>query len=275
MRNYFQISLAMVVLVSSIFLGAFNPAAAGSLFSFLLPTQNLNINPPDQNNRSNLAMAQIYSTTQPSDYQIPGDSFTLGTAGQSYHISKIRLWMAMLNESSATSNDNPVFPGNILSLLSLWAGPDNSQTLNGQVNTQIVRLSPQSVTATRTFYANGQNLLRTKGGWRALWQLDFAVNWTVQGGQLYHYFLDGLFVNNSGNYQNFPLHAANGALSGVSNRNTNSTFLWFDKGTNTILVMPVPFTDPGTSYTFNNTVDANIEINPNVVTGPIFLLQDN
>jgi hypothetical protein len=257
MSGYFKTILVIVALAASVFLGGLIQSEANSIFSFLLPTQNLNL---DQNNRSNKALANTYSTSPPIDYQIYGDSFTLGTSGQRYQINTIRLWTSYGFESTATSRDMTTLPSNILSAVNLWAGPDNGQPINGQVNNQIVSLQPQSVTSKRVWYANGHNFLNTNDQkWRAVWQFDFTVNWSVQGGQIYHYFLDGLFINASGFYQNIPLHVANPALSGVSSRNTDATYLIFDIGTKTI-----------TSVQHN--LDANIEINPNTGNGSYMLL---
>lgn len=242
MNRYSKSILAMVTLASSIFLVGVIQAEAGSVFSFFLPIQNLNINPPNQNNRSNLVFNQQYTSSLPADYQIGGDSFILGATGQSYHISKVRLWISYGQESSATSRDLTILPSDVLGAANLYAGPDNGQPINGQVNNQIISVQPQTVAATRVWYANGQNYQRPQDqAWRALWQLDFAVNWIIQGGKLYHYFLDGLYVNSNGLYQTMSLHGANAALSGVPTRNTDATFLRFDKGTATITVLPVPF----------------------------------
>lgn len=219
--------------------------ASTTLFEWALPIQNLNGYPgysyPD---RSNLAPTITYNP-QPSIYQIPGDSFTIGTSGQTYHIDTVSLWMlyGALSGPKDTSYLNPVnFPS-----LTLLVGPDGGTMTSAST----------TFTKARAYYTGGENYQRSVDGlWRGIYRLDFAVSFDVNGGQKYDYFVNGLMNIGGGTYYTPSLLASNASRSGVSSAGvTDNTFLWYNTGSG---VITSATTFPEANY--NNSVDVNIQI---------------
>ena len=100
-------------------------SAFGILFERGLSIRDRSLDPPgnlngtSNSNRSNFAATYTYTSTQPTTYQIAGDDFSIGAAGETYQINKIRVWM--IYDVAASQYDTatlppPAFP------LTLWVG---------------------------------------------------------------------------------------------------------------------------------------------------------
>ncbi len=164
------------------------------LFDRGLPTANLN-NVAGAN-RSNVAWASDNST---SPYTLIGDDFSIGTAGQTYHLDKITLWTVFSNTD-----------------LRLWGGAQGQN---------ISVISTDSTVSQPIFYNVPGNITYqgASGSYRDMYQVDFAVNLNVNGGQTYQFFIDGLSTYGV-NLTPF-LHASNAALSGSPQDGADNLFL--------------------------------------------------
>jgi hypothetical protein len=160
-----------------------------------LPTANLN-NAAGAS-RSNVAWADFESSATPSEYWLAGDDFTVGGSG-SYQVNTIRVWTI---DSSAG--------------LSLVGGADGGA----------MSLLSNSYTATPVTYVGGQ-IYEGSAARHEIFQLDFAVNMTVNAGQTVDFFLDGPFNAGSGGFLSPYLHASNAALSGSPQDGSDDTFKW-------------------------------------------------
>jgi hypothetical protein len=205
MSRQCKLMFVMVVLASLVFFTGLQQAPADTLlFSYGLPTQNLNGSPPPANRSNGSPGGYPTYTESPSSYLIEGDSFTIGSSGQQYYLTTGTLYMiygAAGGPTDTTSISTDNFPS-----LTLWAG------VAGDIH-------PVSTTytVTRDYYSNDENFQRGgTGEWRGIWRIDFTLNADIEGGQKYYYFLDGLFQNDSGQYQAPNLLAANPSLGGVT-----------------------------------------------------------
>jgi hypothetical protein len=135
--------------------------------------------------RSNFSYSQLYTATQPTTYQIAGDDVMLGSAGKTYQINTVRVWMVYGTPASQYDHTFASAP-NVA--LKLWAGPAGGS----------IQPLPVTPTLTRVWYSDGSNYQRVSdGAWRRIWQIDFPVNLKLKGGQKYQFFLDGLFYSSS------------------------------------------------------------------------------
>jgi hypothetical protein len=241
-RRRYKADLLMAAMLCLIALGWLGDAfASTTLFEWGLPIQNLNGANPTPDNRSNFSPSKTYAT-QPADYQIGGDSFAIGAAGEKYHVEKIRVWMLWGVESSQ-GDTTPIT--NPLPALTLYAGPDGGP----------VAPISATYTSTQVWYTDGSNYQRVDGAWRAIFQLDFTVSLEINGGQKYNYFLDGLFFSNAtSQWQSPSLLSSNAGGSGVPAAGvTDNNFLWYDKGTGAV-------TSANTFSGFGRPVDVNVHI---------------
>lgn len=218
MDRHLKLTLVMVIVAALVFFAGLKQAPADTLlYGYALPVQNLNGYPPSSS-RSNGSPGdyQTYSQ-QPSTYQIEGDSFTIGSAGQQYYMTTGTLYMIYGN----AENDDTVLPS-----LTLWGGSDGN-----------IKPVSTDYTVTRVWYTGDENFQRgDNGAWRAIWQITFTLDATINGGEKYYYFLDGIFQNNQGEYQAPNLLGAGGtSLSGVTPVGTlEDTMLYYDTGTGLI-----------------------------------------
>jgi hypothetical protein len=169
------------------------------IYDTSLPSPS-NINGTSNSNRSNFSYSQTYTATQPTTYNIAGDDVVVGSAGQTYSINTIRVWMLYgtpANQYDRTFISAPNVP------LKLWVGPAGGS---------LQSLSATS-TLSRVWYSDGENYQRLDGAWRRLWQIDFPVNLKIRGGQKYRVFLDGLFINATGSWQSPSLCTDKALLS--------------------------------------------------------------
>jgi hypothetical protein len=192
-------SLGIVVL--ALWLGPDPSLATTLLFDRGLPINNLN-NVAGEN-RCNVAWAYSSNSPYPASYFLPGDDFVIKGSGE-YHLDTIRLW--------TVSKDCG---------LVLWGG---------QANKLLEQLSTTYI-STPVTYQNGESYLGTSGCYRDLYQIDFTVDWLVQGGKKYLFFLDGPFTlyntENPGlGYDNAYLHATAKDSCGSCQEGADNQLLW-------------------------------------------------
>ena len=194
------------VLAFSLFIGGLSPAPASPLlFDRGLPT--INLNDVARANRSNVCWAEgYYSAATPPSYRAPGDDFIIGSPGSTYHLDKITMWTV----------DDPPFAYRLLGGL-----PGG---LPGAISLVSTSASVNAVT-----YSGGASYQGTTGTY-PIYQVDFTVDWTVAGGQLYQFFIDAP-LHNYGTakhpaYATSFLHASNAALSGSTQEGADNRFLW-------------------------------------------------
>lgn len=179
--------------------GAQVAAAQVLVFDRGLPTANLNN--AAAANRSNFAWADIEAV--PVTPFLPGDDFTLPGAGPNT-ITRIRVW--------STNNVGLSLRGGVA------GGP--------------ITLLSTTFTATPVTYANGQTYERAVGGFLPLFQIDFTVNISLNGGVPYQYFLDGPPAPTAvvGEFVGAFLISSNAPLSGSPQQGADGILLFLDNG---------------------------------------------
>ena len=233
-RNF---GLWAATLVCLITLGGMGQAFASEvLFNFGPPTQNVNGFPetsyPDRSNGAPSPREWAPNTTPvPSMadtyYRICGDSFTIGSLGQQYHIDQGTVYI--LYGAAANATDHTITGANPQTQnvpLNMWGG-------------QAGAMAPvaSSYTATRVWYPNGENYQRLMdGAWRQIWQIDFALDGIIQGGQTYYYFLDGILGNAANGYSVVTMLGADAGLGNVTDivGPHDNTFYWYEKSDGSI-----------------------------------------
>jgi hypothetical protein len=175
-----------------------------AVFDRGLPTDHLN-NEAGLD-RSNIEWADI--ETLPETPWLPGDDFTLAGNGR-YAINGIRVW----------STDSAG--------LRLWGGA--AGTPMGVIST--------TYTAIPVTYANGEGYQTSAGDFLPLYQIDFDVDVSLNGGVTYQYFLDGPAAPDGSDFRGVRMHASNAALSGAPQTGSDDTFLFLG--------------NDGTVYTWN------------------------
>lgn len=170
--------------------------ASDLLFDRGLPTANLN-NAADSN-RSNVQWADAQSIS--SDLYLPGDDFTLSGTG-AYNVSTIRVWST---DNVGLSLKGGLAGGSISALSNTYTGTDVTASYDGGIGHQ-----------------------GTSGEYSSVYQIDFAVNIALSGGETYQFFLDVLpAIAYGSDYRNAFLHASNADLSGSTQQGADNTFLW-------------------------------------------------
>lgn len=159
-----------------------------------LPTQNLN-NAAGAN-RANVAW--LYPGYTATDYWLVGDSFA-NTSSQTWSINTIRLWSMKETETA-----------------SLWGGIDGSP----------IGIVANSATVTDASYTSlaEPTYQGSAGSYRAMHQIDFAVNLTLAPGQVYNFFFDGR--SSDSGYTLAYAHASNAALSGSPQDGSDDLMLY-------------------------------------------------
>jgi hypothetical protein len=225
--------------------------AAGIVFDRGLPIYNNNLPPPSNlngtsnANRSNFSISFQYSATQPTTYQIPGDDFTIGRAGQTYLITNIRVWM-IYGKASSQYDTTPLSTPSVP--LVLWLGPEGGSI-------QSLAATPAM---TRIWYSDGSNYQRASDGtWRVVWQIDFHVNLKIKGGQKYQFFLHGLFKNSLGIWQTPSLCDVIEDLSNNPHR---------DGADNQYLSLTMVNGSPSGAPSLSSGLDANVQIFGNITS---------
>jgi hypothetical protein len=147
-----------------------------------LPTANLN--DAAGTNRSNMSWGGELPW-------ITGDTFSIGTAGQTYTLDVLRVWV--VGEPPAPT--------------SLLGGPTGTGAIS-QISATIL-----SDTVVPGYQYQGQS------GMFDVHQVDFKVNWTIYGGKGYYF-----FVNGSDEFFSPFLHASNAGLSGSTQDGSDNLF---------------------------------------------------
>lgn len=240
-----------LVLAFSLSMGGLSPAPASPLlFDRGLPT--INVNDADSL-RSNVCWADgYYSDAPPPSYKAPGDDFIIGSPGSTYHLDKITVW---------TVDDLPfkVRPAN---LQGTRAQGSNRLTpypyrLLGGLPGAISEVSSVARVSAVT-YVNGESYQGS--AIYPIYQVDFTVDWTVAGGQLYQFFIDAPLHNyGTGSnplYATPFLNASNAALSGSPQEGFNDLFLWLTL-TNGV---PVSVTSWDSKNAWGKSSDANVQL---------------
>lgn len=177
-----------------------------------LPTANLNN--AAGSSRSNVSWSDNQPNSNPTDYRLPGDDFSLAANAT---VDDIRVWVV----GAGVEN-----PGYLPSDLSLWGG--NAGSAISQIST--------TYTSTQVTYADGSSYQGNNGGYWNIYQVDFAVNLNLAAGQMYDFFVDQPYEcdlpgSPCPDYANAFLHASNAALSGSTQQGADNEFLWLDVNT--------------------------------------------
>lgn len=211
-------ALKLLLLALAVATSSDRAAQAAMLFDRGLPTQNINNpapnNPAPDSDRSNISWG--FADKIGSGYSYPvGDDFSLGTSGQTYLVDTLRVWAVIgVADTAAT------IPNNFWRSFTLWggqveAGASGLSVLHsGPTNGSDPRISISQVSyvTDKNYWAEPVRL------YRKIWQIDFSgLNWTVEGGKLHQFFVDGSGFTSLGVWNVFPtLHASNAGLSGSS-----------------------------------------------------------
>jgi hypothetical protein len=234
-----------LVLAFSLSIGGLSPAPASPLlFDRGLPTINLN---NADLLRSNVSWADGYYTAPPTSYNAPGDDFTIGSIGGTYHLDRITLWTV----------DDPPFDYRLL----------------GGLPGAISEVPTTSVSVSAITYGSGE-LYQGNTASYPIYQVDFTVDWTVAGGQLYQFFIDAPLHNygtpDAPAYATPFLHASNAALSGSPQQGADDRFLWLT------LTDGVPGSvtswDSNLPGVWDKSSDANVQIYGTPLPGTLLLL---
>jgi hypothetical protein len=208
------------------------------IYDTSLPSPS-NLNGTSNSNRSNYSYSQQYGATQPTTYQIAGDDVMLGSAGKTYQINTVRVWMIY---GAPASQYDRTFASAPNVALKLWAGPEGGS----------LQPLPVTPTLTRVWYSDGSNYQRSDGAWRRIWQIDFPVNLKLKGGQKYQFFLDGPFYSSlSGTWQSPTLCTYKAALSNNPRQ---------DGANGQYLVLTLADGVPSGAPSVNSGYDANIQL---------------
>jgi hypothetical protein len=236
-----------LVLASSLSIGGLSPAPASTLlFDRGLPTQNLN--DAAGVSRSNVAVSYAYYTSATPAYTVFGDDFSIGSLGSTYHLDKITVW---------TVDDSP-------SAYRLLGG------LPGAISQVSTSAGFNAVT-----YLGGANY-QSGSAFYPIYQVDFTVDWTIEGGKLYQFFIDAPLHDygtlSAPAYAPPFLHASNAGLSGSPQEGADDLLLLIT------LAGGVPVPGSVTSYDstvlgdWNKSSDANLQIYGTPLPGTLLLL---
>jgi hypothetical protein len=258
--------LMVLLLTLGLLLALVGPTQAAPLiFSRGLPVYNAtapNLNQSALPNTSNTALGQNFpDSVPPSNYLVPGDDWTIGVAGQTYHIETVRLWMnwgQQPGEPNCGQYDTS-YPYSAPTNLKLWVGPAGGA------------IAPQSTNfiATRVWYSDGENFQTVDSKWHPMWQIDFVVKADFQGGQRYQFFLDGLNQNLwTYGWQTGPLLGSNAALSNAPQEGADGKMFLMEinNGTpgNISTINSIYFGTSG-GVIYNKAPDGDVQIFGNIV----------
>jgi len=198
-----------------------------------LPTANLN-NAAGAD-RANVSWAFTQYTSP--DYWLVGDSFQ-NTSSAAWTINTIRLWTV---------------------------GQTDTAILRGGVGGGSIDIVSTLGSISPSTYVGGATYQGSSGSYISLYQIDFAVNITLQAGQTYDFFLDGS-GSGDGTYVPF-VHASNAALSGSNQDGADNSMLYAE-----VLNGVVDSTSVGTwscdGYGWDKASDVNVQVLGTVVPEP-------
>ena len=173
-----------------------------------LPTANLN--DAAGANRSNVSWA-FPASWSGYNWAI-GDDFNLGMAGN-VSITDLRVWIVGTDSQPLSS---------MWSDLTLYGGgtTDGSVDVLSTVSTSG---SDSHVVISPTTYAGGVNYQGSSGSFIDIWQVDFLLNWNVDGSTTHTFFVGGTPVGT--NTDSPFLHASNAGLSGSTQQGADNLYL--------------------------------------------------
>ena len=210
-----------------------------------LPTANLDDTAGA--NRSNVAWS--FGTTD-----VTGDSFTVGSAGETYVITAIRTW-------SITHVDTNI--GDVYTNDTLYLGTGGiSAVETGNLSTGSNVDSNSNITHTPVTYSNSENYgPQNDPNTRQLWQNDFTnLNYEVQGGTTYYFAVDGEVRSPCSSSCNWYNHASNAALSGSTQQGSDN---FYDDWVKTDLTDPPFACDSGNATDcggWDKSSDINVQV---------------
>ena len=246
--------LAVVTLTAGLFFAAVQRSVAGTLlFNRGLPTTNLNN--AAGTDQSNVSWADTESSSNPSQYYLPGDDFTLPTNAA---VNDIRVWIVGAGDTA---------PGGLPSGLSL---------LGGEAGGPMSTIS-STYMSTAVTYADGELYQSGSGAYWNIYQVDFKVNQSLAANETYDFFVDQPFVSGGGgNYYNAFLHASNASLSGSPQQGANGQFLWLNVD-NTSQTVETWYSGTGEGTAgmpagWNKNSDANVQVYGTAVPEPSSIL---
>ena len=176
-----------------------------------LPTTNLNGDIGTNPDRSNITWSM-------GNDWMTGDSFAVGSAGQTWVVTGIRTW---------NISKTPAF-GDQFSDDALYLGTDGDIALvaSGAIASGSNTDSNPNITHTAVTYADGEGYQAATGFTRQLWQNDVTgLDYVVTGGQPVDFAVDGTAL---GGYWWFN-HGSNAALSGSTQQGADDRYLAWDK----------------------------------------------
>ena len=200
------LAVLLVVLCSGAILHADN-----LLFDRGLPTTNLNN--AAGSSRSNVAWGDV-TPSDGSDWAI-GDTFSVSANSD---ITDVRVWIV-------SEDSQP--PSSMWSDLTLFGGQAGSIA---PISTVSTNGTDPNVQITSVTYANGSTYQGTSGSFIDLYQVDFLVNWAVDGNTPYYFFVGG--TPTATNYNLYDpefggaispfLSSSNAALSGSTQQGADN-----------------------------------------------------
>ncbi len=225
MKTPTLLGMGALFLASSLAVWADDPTTI--LFDRGLPTANLNDAAGPL--RCNVAWADWEAsvdpkTGYPAEYWVPGDDFTISTAGK-YKIKTIRVWIVGdVSAGGGQGHDDGDNRPHDKAHLTLWGGTVSSGV--GPISS--------SYAVTPVKYSDGSDYQGSSGAFRQINQVDFSVNVELRGGETFTFFVDGpwkLYVPSdpNGGYVNASLHASNRLLSVSKQEGANDWFLWLHR----------------------------------------------
>lgn len=202
-------------------------AHAALLFDRGLPITNINntapTNPAPDADRSNISWGFADRIGSGTSYSV-GDDFSVGAQGSAYVIDTLRVWVVI-----GVSGTNTTIPNTFWETFTLWGGRSSSGASGLQsITSGQTDGSNGNIQITQVNYANGENYwAETPRLYRKIWQVDFTgLNWLVNGGERYQFFVDGTGFTSSDTWNVFPvLHASNASLSGSPQAGADN-FYW-------------------------------------------------
>jgi len=215
MKKIILVSICVLFLASAT--GIFAGGTTTMLFNRGLPI--INLNNAAGTLRSNVAWADFEQsinpkTGYPMEYWVPGDDFTISQPGK-YEIRTIRVWIV----GAVPDGKDPKTGGK--THLTLWGGT---------VSSGIDPIS-HNYSVTPVSYADGEGYQGNSGSFTQIYQVDFDVDFDLNGGETFSFFVDGPWTlydpsNSAGGYVNAYLHASNKTESGLLEEGANDWFLW-------------------------------------------------
>ncbi|MEP0869707.1 hypothetical protein NDA01_07830 [Trichocoleus desertorum AS-A10] len=209
-------ALQSLFLALALATGFGSDAQATLLFDRGLPNENINNTAPNHPafdpDRSNISWG--FADRIGSGYSYPlGDDFSFGIAGQKYLVDTLRVWAVI-----GVANTAATIPNNFWQSFTLWGGQVDSGAAGlSTVHSGPTNGSDPQIKISQVTYVDGGNYWAEPVQlYRKIWQIDFTgLNWAIEGGQLYQFFVDGNGFTSLDTWNVFPvLHASNAALSG-------------------------------------------------------------